>query len=115
MKSIGYLLVAVAIVFIGDSCGGPVEIDGDATGQEIFGSSGCTACHLPAEKTVGPSINEIAKAYKNNGDQMILFLKEEADPIVDPENYGAMQVNLAQTKAMSDEELQKIVDFILEQ
>ena len=36
---------------------------------------------------------------------MVYFLKQEAEPIVDPSQYEEMKTNFAITEEMSDEEL----------
>ena len=83
------------------------------SGQELFEGKGtCTACHLPDQKVIGPSITEIAKIYKEKNGSIVNFLKEESDPIVDPSQYETMKTNFAITKLMSDEELKALEDYI---
>lgn len=82
----------------------PVEL-----GKKLFNGSGmCYSCHKPEQKIIGPSIVEIAKIYKDNNANMVDFLKEKADPIVDPTQYEVMKTNFAITKKMTDEELKAI-------
>lgn len=82
-------------------------------GKEIFeGKGNCVACHQPDQKIVGPAIGQIAKVYKDKGGDIVAFLKEQNDPIVDPEQYSVMKTNFAITKAMSDEELQALQSYI---
>ncbi|MEK8179090.1 c-type cytochrome [Flavobacterium buctense] len=83
------------------------------SGQELFEGKGtCTACHLPDQKVIGPSITEIAIIYKEKKGSIVSFLKEEADPIVDPSQYETMKTNFAITKQMSDEELKALQEYI---
>ena len=83
------------------------------SGQELFEGKGtCTACHLPDQKVIGPSITEIAKIYKEKKGSIVSFLKEESEPIVDPSQYETMKTNFAITKQMSDEELKALEDYI---
>lgn len=78
-------------------------------GTEIFeGKGACIACHLVDQKVIGPSIQEIAKIYKDKNGDMISFLKGEAEPLVDPSQYEVMKVNLEVTKTFSDEELKAL-------
>ena len=85
-------------------------------GKELFeGRGNCTACHLPDQKVVGPSIKEIAKIYKDKKGDLVTFLKGNADPIVDPSQFSVMQTNFPITKAMSDEELKSIETYIYSQ
>lgn len=82
-------------------------------GKEIFeGKGNCVACHQPDQKIVGPTIGQIAKVYKEKGGDIVAFLKEQNDPIVDPEQYSVMKTNFALTKAMSDTELQALESYI---
>ena len=84
------------------------------SGEELFSGKGtCTACHLPDQKVIGPSITEIAKIYKEKNASIVSFLKEEAEPIVDPSQYETMKTNFAITKQMSDEELKALEDYML--
>lgn len=81
-------------------------------GQKIFdGKGNCFSCHKPDQKVIGPSVVEIAKIYKEKNADMVAFLKEEGDPIVDPANYSAMKINLILTKTFTDEELKGLEDY----
>jgi cytochrome c len=83
------------------------------SGQELFEGKGtCTACHLPEQKVIGPSIAEIAKIYKEKKGSIVGFLKEESEPIVDPSQYVVMKANFAITKQMSNEELKALEEYI---
>ena len=89
------------------------EVDANAAGKELFKSNGCVACHQPTETVVGPALNVISAAYEGNEAGMISFFKEEAEAIVDPAQFAIMQANLAVTKAMSDEDLTALTDYIM--
>lgn len=82
-------------------------------GKEIFEGKGtCINCHKLDEKIIGPSIQEIAKIYKEKNGNMISFLKGEGEPIVDPTQYEVMKANFAITKTFSDEELKDLEAYI---
>lgn len=82
-------------------------------GKEIFeGIGNCTSCHQVDQKVIGPSIQEIAKIYKEKNGNIVAFLKDDAAPIVDPSQYEVMKTNFAITKAMSTEELQGLEAYI---
>ena len=82
-------------------------------GKSIFeGKGNCVACHKINEKLVGPSIQDIAKIYKAQNGDIVSFLKDDANPIVDPSQYEVMKTNFALTKAMSDEELKGLEAYI---
>ena len=82
-------------------------------GQQLFEENNCTACHQIDQKVVGPSLQEMAKIYKQQKGDVVAFLKEEAEPIVDPSMYESMKINLQITKTMTDEELQSLELYIL--
>lgn len=87
----------------------PVEI-----GREIFeGKGNCFACHIADKKTIGPSIAEIANIYTAKQGHIVAFLKEEAEPIVAPDQYSVMKTNFAITKNLKEEELKALEAFIL--
>jgi cytochrome c len=83
------------------------------SGQELFeGAGNCIACHKPDQKIIGPSLQEIAKIYKEKEGSIVAFLQEQSDPIVDPSQYEVMKTNFAITKSMSEAELKALEDYI---
>lgn len=92
------------------------SVDETATkisGQELFeGKGNCIACHKSDQKIIGPSLQEIAKIYKDNKASIVLFLQEKSEPIIDPSQYEIMKTNFAITKSMSEEELKALEDYI---
>ena len=83
------------------------------SGKELFENKGnCVACHKPDQKIIGPSLEEIAKIYKEQNGNIVEFLKNDAKPIVDPSQYEVMKTNFSITKAMSDEELKALEEYI---
>lgn len=82
-------------------------------GSEIFAGKGaCVACHKPDVKLVGPSLQDIAKIYKDKNGDIVSFLKGEAEPIVDPTQYAVMKPNLELTKTFSEEELKALEAYV---
>ena len=82
-------------------------------GKAIFeGKGACVACHKPDVKLVGPSLQDIAKIYKDKNGDMVTFLKGEGEPIVDPTQYAVMKVNFAVTKTFSEEELKALEAYV---
>lgn len=82
-------------------------------GKELFNGKGaCIACHQVDQKVVGPSLQDIAKIYKEKNGDMVSFLKGEGEPIVDPTQYEIMKTNFAITKAMSDNELKALKAYV---
>jgi cytochrome c len=85
----------------------------EALGKVIFEERGnCIACHQVDQKVIGPSLQEIAKIYKDKNGDIVSFLKGEGEPIVDPSQYDVMKTNFAITKIMSDEELKGLEAYI---
>lgn len=82
-------------------------------GKEIFNGKGaCIACHKPDVKLVGPSLQDIAKIYKEKNGDMVTFLKGEGDAIVDPTQYAVMKANFAITKTFTEEELKALEAYV---
>lgn len=82
-------------------------------GKELFNGKGaCIACHQVDQKVIGPSLQDIAKIYKEKNGDMVRFLKGEGEPIVDPTQYEVMKTNFAITKAMSDTELKALEAYV---
>jgi cytochrome c len=84
-------------------------------GLVLFQENNCASCHQPDQKVIGPSLKEIATLYKKENGSIVSFLKEEADPIVNPNMYESMKINLQVTKMMTDEELQSLEQYIYSQ
>lgn len=83
-------------------------------GKEIFEGKGvCYTCHKEEVKTVGPSIKDIAKIYKEKGGSIVEFLKEKGEPIVDPSQYATMKTNFAITRNLPEEELKALEAYML--
>lgn len=86
----------------------------EETGKAIFeGKGNCFSCHRAEEQSIGPSLKDVSKIYKEKKGNIVLFLKEEADPIVDPEKYVLMKSNFYITKTFTDEELKAVEAYIL--
>jgi cytochrome c len=88
----------------------------EALGKSVFeGKGNCVSCHQLEQKGIGPSVKEIAQTYQAEKGNLVAFLKEEADAIVDPSQYAVMQANLALTKTFTDAELQGLEQYFLAQ
>jgi cytochrome c len=83
-------------------------------GAAIFNGKGaCVACHKPDVKLVGPSLQDIAKIYKEKNSDMVSFFKGESEPIVDPTQYAIMRPNIEITKSFAEEELKALEVYVL--
>lgn len=120
MKKVFFFLVVLFVVCFASSLTlvsckkeSGEKLEKKISGQELFeGEGNCVACHKPDQKIIGPSLQEIAKKYKADNASIVSFLKEESEPIVDPEKYEIMKTNFTITKGMSDEELKALEDYI---
>jgi cytochrome c len=128
MKKIIFLLFTSIFISCGDKKSEPfgkatdetlvdqTEVAVDPTlalGEELFNGIGlCKSCHLPDKKVIGPSITEIASIYREKEGDMVAFLKENAEPIVDPSQYEVMKTNFAITKTLSDDELKALEAYM---
>ncbi|WP_456400599.1 c-type cytochrome [Persephonella sp.] len=88
---------------------------GAVDGKELFNNktNRCAICHKETKDAIGPSLKTIAEYYKNNPDQLKAFLKGEADPIIWPDRFNMMKPQMGKLKAMSDEEINALVEYIL--
>jgi cytochrome c len=120
MKKIFFLLLIITII----SCKKETNTTFDnnhlsvvekVSGETLFSDNNCTACHKIDQKVVGPSLQDIAKIYKEKNGDLISFLKEESEPIVDASQYEIMRINLQVTKKMNDDELKALEEYILSQ
>ncbi len=84
-------------------------------GEKIFkGKGNCYSCHRVDKKTIGPSVIEIMKIYNEQNGDIIGFLRQKKDPIVDPDNYAVMKTNFARIKKFTDEELKAVKLYMTE-
>ncbi|GAA4279349.1 c-type cytochrome [Aquimarina mytili] len=91
------------------------EISSFDIGKKIFEGKGkCYTCHKIDKKSIGPGVVEIMKTYKEQNADLVAFLKQEAEPIVDPETYTVMKTNFAIIKTFSEEELKALEIYMTE-
>ncbi|MFT6748736.1 MAG: cytochrome c [Flavobacterium sp.] len=81
-------------------------------GKVVFEANNCAACHQVNEKVIGPSLETIASVYKEKNANLKAFLLEEAEPIIDPEQYESMRINLQLTKSMTTTDLESLVLYL---
>lgn len=129
MKVYFKFLLLASIILNLISCGGKTETDAvnpteqqetsinqtpKALGKELFEGKGmCATCHKADIKTVGPSIKDIAKIYRENGASIADFINEKGEPLVDPSQYEIMKANFVITKAMSAEERKALEIYMM--
>ncbi len=82
-------------------------------GQKLYNEKGCLVCHQLNTKLIGPSVKDIAAAYKGNKKGLTAYLKGEGKAIVEPAQGEIMKPQILITKALPDKELDAMVDYIL--
>jgi cytochrome c len=83
-------------------------------GKELFEGKGmCATCHKADIKTVGPSIKDIAKIYKEKGASIAEFINDKGEPLVDPSQYEIMKANFVITKTMSADERKALEIYMM--
>jgi cytochrome c len=84
-----------------------------AKGEKLFKDKGCVVCHQLNTKLIGPSLVDVAKAYKGKKDQLNSFLKGDSKSIIDPAQHAIMEPQILITKAMSEADRMAIVEYLL--
>lgn len=84
-----------------------------AKGEKLFKDKGCVVCHQLNTKLIGPSLVDVAKAYKGKRDQLNSFLKGDSKSIIDPAQHAIMEPQILITKAMSEADRMAIVEYLL--
>ncbi len=79
----------------------------------IFKRLNCQGCHMAENSIVGPSLVQIRENYQGDKDALNLFLKGELEPRIDQENYLKMKPSIEAYKALTIEEQQRLLDFLL--
>jgi cytochrome c len=82
-------------------------------GATVFEAQRCGTCHKPDMAKAGPSLLEMAKAYQGKEDQLIGYLKGEAEPLIEWGKGSLMKRAIEKTKALSDADRKALADFII--
>ena len=85
-------------------------------GVQLFQERGCGACHdRTKDQTLyrlGPSLNQIAEAYKGHEADLELFLKGGCEPIVDEVRFEIMHGEIVKIKGLSDSQIRDLRKYI---
>ncbi len=81
-------------------------------GKELIVKKGCTLCHHPVKKIIGPAFKDIASKYNGNAEKILNFLEGKAQPIVHPEEFQYMKPVLSQMKHATKEERTALAKYI---
>ena len=85
-------------------------------GVHLFQERGCGACHdRTKDQTLyrlGPSLEQIAEAYKGREEDLEEFLKGGCDPIVDEVRFEIMHGEIVKIKGLSDSQIRDLRNYI---
>ncbi len=81
-------------------------------GKGLTVKKGCTLCHHPVKKIVGPAFKDISSKYNGNAEKILNFLEGKAQPIVHPEEFQYMKPVLSQLKHATKEERIALAKYI---
>jgi cytochrome c551/c552 len=117
MKKIVLILVMVSLAGIAAPRKGASEES--EKGSQLFKQRGCAACHDPTQDQtrygLGPSLGQIAEAYKGHEDDLAKFLRGGCEPIVDKPRFSIMHGEIVKLKGLSDAEIKELQDYICEE
>ena len=85
-------------------------------GLVLYEQRGCGACHdRTRDQTtyrLGPSLEQIAEAYKGREDDLEKFLKGGCEPVVDETGYEVMHGEIVKLKGLSDSQIKDLREYI---
>jgi len=81
-------------------------------GKALSVKKGCTLCHHPVKKIIGPAFKDIASKYNGNAEKILNFLEGKSQPIVHPEEFQYMKPVLNQLKHATKEERAALAKYI---
>ena len=86
-------------------------------GRRLFQANGCAACHYPAQDRtghgLGPSLAQVADAYRGRADALVEFLRGNGEPLLYPDKYRLMKAQLPRVMALSDRDLRSLAQYML--
>jgi cytochrome c len=105
MKTMSFPFIAI-LILTSASFGG-------SQGEAVFEAQRCGVCHKPETGKMNPSLREIANAYQGKDEQLIKYLKGEADSVIKPEKADMMKRSVEKTKGLSADEQKALAGFLL--
>ena len=107
-----FIVCIAATASLGGASSGESE-----SGKVVFEKRGCGGCHDRTQDQtsdrLGPSLQQIAEAYKGREGDLSKFLKCESKPLVDEPRFAIMHDQVVKVKDLSDAELKALEKFIL--
>jgi cytochrome c len=85
-------------------------------GIRLFTERGCGACHDRTKDQrvlgLGPSMEQVAEAYRGREDELVKFLRGGCDPILDEARFPIMHGEIVRMKDLSDSEMRALQKYI---
>ena len=110
------LLVFLVAILAGAATQPTGASEAGEIGVQLFQERGCGACHdRTMDQTLyrlGPSLNQIAEAYKGHEADLDLFLKGGYEPIVDEVRFEIMHGEIVKIKGLSDSQIRDLRKYI---
>jgi cytochrome c551/c552 len=106
MRKYFAMILLIILVFCAFSATGTEE-------KPIFKSLNCGICHKADTGKAFPSLVEISKAYNGDKEKLTGYLQGRSDAIINTEKATSMEKYIEKTKALSQEEVGALADFIL--
>lgn len=86
-------------------------------GSALFHKLGCHSCHDAVKDQVkrglGPSIAMIKEHYKGKLPELLTFLKGQGKPVVYPERFELMKMQLEKIKDLNEKDRTALARFLL--
>lgn len=79
--------------------------------QALATQAGCTACHTPAKKLLGPSYSEIAAKYKGRADAAALLTESVRKG--SKGKWGALPMTPTGADRINDADLKALISWVL--
>lgn len=83
--------------------------------KPVFKSLRCGMCHKADTGKSYPSLKEITEVYKGDQEKLISYLLGKSEPIVNKEKSKTMERYIEKTKALSEEELKSLAEYMMMQ
>lgn len=81
--------------------------------KPVFNSLKCNICHKPDTGKAYPSLKEIATGYNGDQEKLTSYLQGKSEPILNKKKGKSMERYIEKTKALSEDEMKSLVEYIL--
>ncbi len=108
MKKYSVLIILVILFFCASNI-----MAGDDDEKTVFKSLKCGICHKVDTGKAYPSLREIATVYNGDREKLISYLQGKSAAIVNEEKSKTMEKYLEKTKALSDDELKSLAEYMM--